>query len=89
MILDDRVLADKKEYKALKSKHGLKKQNKVAVEKFKHFYGIVGFIQLLQGYYMIVITQMTTLAKLGRNSYFIKYLNNYSIYITKKKKSTK
>ena len=66
-ILDEQKIADEKEYKKIKEKYALTKDNKkIYGDRFPHFYGILGFIKLLQGYYLIAITQMSTIAKLGR-----------------------
>lgn len=68
-IIDEQKITDQREYKKIKSKYGLSKDKKVHGDRFPHFYGIIGFIRLLQGYYIIVITQMSTIAKLGRTPF--------------------
>jgi len=78
LIIEDLTISDKKEYKKIKEKNLLTKDVKLSSEKFSHFYGIIGFIKLLQGYYLIVITQMSTLAKLGRkNKKNCKYFHRF------------
>ena len=66
IITEEEATLDFKEYLQIKEKNLLTKENKLSSDKFDHFYGIIGFIKLLQGYYLIVITQMSTIAKLGR-----------------------
>jgi len=70
-IIEEQKFAEEKEYKKIKMKYSLTKEKKLYVDRFPHFYGILGFIKLLQGYYLIVITQMSTIAKLGRKLTFI------------------
>lgn len=66
-ILEEQRIPDEKEYKRIKEKYELtKEKKKLYGDRFPHFYGILGFIKLLQGYYLIAITQMSTIAKLGR-----------------------
>lgn len=70
-MLDERVFPEQKDYKSFKQKNLLKKGEKIFNERYKHFFGIIGFIQFVQGYYLAVITDRSTIAKLGRKGFRI------------------
>ena len=43
-------------------------------------FGILGFISLLEGYYMIIITEISPVAKIGSLNSFFFLLNYFRVY---------